>query len=96
MVLKSRHGEAADGSPTFMGLSGRRLNLMVSVIATNGFLLFGYAAFQVAGRFFRTALTIMKDTIKVLWLVSSPQTLSTTWCVNALAESQSYMLIICI
>jgi MFS family permease len=32
----------AAGAPRFAGLSGRRLGLLVSVIATNGFLLFGY------------------------------------------------------
>jgi len=41
MVLKSRHGEGAGGVPHFMGLTGRNLSLMVSIIATNGFLLFG-------------------------------------------------------
>lgn len=30
------------GSPRFMGLTGRPLSLMVSTIATCGFLLFGY------------------------------------------------------
>lgn len=32
----------AAGGPKFAGLSGRRLGLLVSTIATNGFLLFGY------------------------------------------------------
>lgn len=32
----------AQGIPTFLGLSGRPLSLLVSVVATNGFLLFGY------------------------------------------------------
>jgi MFS family permease len=32
----------APGAPKFAGLSGRRLGLLVSTIATNGFLLFGY------------------------------------------------------
>lgn len=30
------------GAPRFAGLTGRRLGLLVSTIATNGFLLFGY------------------------------------------------------
>lgn len=42
MVLKARYGETSEGVPTYMRLSGRSLSLMVSVIATNGFLLFGY------------------------------------------------------
>jgi hypothetical protein len=32
----------AQGIPTFLGLSGRPLSLLVSIVATNGFLLFGY------------------------------------------------------
>jgi len=40
-VLKSKHGERANGIPQFMGLTGRKLSLMVSIVATNGFLLFG-------------------------------------------------------
>lgn len=32
----------AEGIPTFLGLSGRPLSLVVSIVATNGFLLFGY------------------------------------------------------
>jgi MFS family permease len=32
----------APGAPKFAGLSGRALGLLVSTIATNGFLLFGY------------------------------------------------------
>jgi len=32
----------AHGVPTFIGLSGRSLSLLVSIVATNGFLLFGY------------------------------------------------------
>jgi hypothetical protein len=41
-MLSSRSGEGADGVPTYMGMSGRRLGLVVSIVATNGFLLFGY------------------------------------------------------
>lgn len=32
----------ADGVPTFLGLTGRPLSILVSIVATNGFLLFGY------------------------------------------------------
>lgn len=32
----------ADGVPTFLGLTGRPLSLLVTIVATNGFLLFGY------------------------------------------------------
>jgi hypothetical protein len=40
-----QHAVATPGaghSPTFMGMSGRKLNLAVSTVATTGFLLFGY------------------------------------------------------
>lgn len=42
MVLTAIHSENEHGIPTYMGLTGRSLSLAVSVVATNGFLLFGY------------------------------------------------------
>jgi len=36
------HKDNANGVPHFMGLTGRSLSILVSVVATNGFLLFGY------------------------------------------------------
>lgn len=44
MVLKARYSVKDGGVPHYMKLTGRPLSLMVSVIATCGFLLFGYAA----------------------------------------------------
>jgi hypothetical protein len=35
------HKDDANGVPHFMGLTGRALSIAVSVVATNGFLLFG-------------------------------------------------------
>ncbi|KAK5119974.1 hypothetical protein LTR85_007050 [Meristemomyces frigidus] len=42
MVLKARFSDNEHGVPHYMKLTGRPLSLMVSVIATCGFLLFGY------------------------------------------------------
>lgn len=42
MVLKARFSDNEHGVPHYMTLTGRPLSLMVSVIATSGFLLFGY------------------------------------------------------
>ncbi|TKA73504.1 hypothetical protein B0A55_05504 [Friedmanniomyces simplex] len=42
MVLKARFSEDAQGVPHYSGLTGRKLSTLVSVIATSGFLLFGY------------------------------------------------------
>jgi len=42
MVLASKHKVNEHGVPHFMGMTGKPLSLMVSVIATCGFLLFGY------------------------------------------------------
>lgn len=42
MVLSAIHKDNEHGIPHYMGLSGRRLGLAVSTIATCGFLLFGY------------------------------------------------------
>jgi hypothetical protein len=42
MVFSSAaHKDNADGVPHFMGLTGRTLSILVSIVATNGFLLFG-------------------------------------------------------
>ena len=42
MVLSAIHKDNEHGIPHYLGLSGRRLGLAVSTIATCGFLLFGY------------------------------------------------------
>jgi hypothetical protein len=41
MVLKARFADNEHGVPHYMKMTGRRLGLMVSVVATSGFLLFG-------------------------------------------------------
>jgi hypothetical protein len=40
-LSSAAHKDNADGVPHFMGLTGRTLSILVSVVATNGFLLFG-------------------------------------------------------
>ncbi|KAK4570095.1 hypothetical protein LTR86_003065 [Recurvomyces mirabilis] len=42
MVLKARYKVDEQNVPKYSGLTGKRLNIAVSVIATSGFLLFGY------------------------------------------------------
>ncbi|TKA31101.1 hypothetical protein B0A50_02070 [Salinomyces thailandicus] len=42
MVLTAKHKDNAEGVPHYMGLAGRQLSLMLSTVATCGFLLFGY------------------------------------------------------
>ncbi|EMC97586.1 hypothetical protein BAUCODRAFT_23853 [Baudoinia panamericana UAMH 10762] len=42
MVLKARYSDNEHGVPHFAGLTGAKLSILVSVIATSGFLLFGY------------------------------------------------------
>lgn len=42
MIGAAKTGQTEHGIPTYLGLSGRALSLLVSVVATNGFLLFGY------------------------------------------------------
>lgn len=42
MVLTAVHKDHASGIPHYSGMSGRKLQMAVSVIATMGFLLFGY------------------------------------------------------
>ncbi|KAK5107090.1 hypothetical protein LTR62_001874 [Meristemomyces frigidus] len=42
MVLKARYSINPQDVPRYSGLTGRKLNIAVSVIATSGFLLFGY------------------------------------------------------
>lgn len=37
-----RNSADKNGTPHFMGLTGRPLSLAVSIVATTGFLLFGY------------------------------------------------------
>lgn len=44
MVLSAVYKDDANGIPHYMGLTGRTLSLAVSVVATNGFLLFGYVS----------------------------------------------------
>ncbi|KAF2861988.1 general substrate transporter [Piedraia hortae CBS 480.64] len=41
-MLTAKSRDDANGVPHFMGLTGKKLNLMVSTVATCGFLLFGY------------------------------------------------------
>lgn len=42
MVLTAIYKDDAAGIPHYMGLTGKYLSLAVSIVATNGFLLFGY------------------------------------------------------
>ncbi|KAH9828332.1 sugar transporter STL1-like [Teratosphaeria destructans] len=42
MVLKARFSDNEHGVPHYMSMTGSKLNIMVSVVATCGFLLFGY------------------------------------------------------
>lgn len=42
MVLTAIYKDDAGGVPHYMGLTGKYLSLAVSIVATNGFLLFGY------------------------------------------------------
>lgn len=42
MVLKARMKDDPEGVPHYMGLTGKPLGLAISVVATMGFLLFGY------------------------------------------------------
>lgn len=41
-ILPAIYRDDASGIPHYMGLTGRKLGLAVSIVATNGFLLFGY------------------------------------------------------
>jgi len=45
-------------SPKYMGLTGRKLRLAVSVVATTGFLLFGYDRKLLCLPFFAAGLTL--------------------------------------
>ncbi|KAI6836683.1 general substrate transporter [Hortaea werneckii] len=42
MVLSAKHKDDAQGVPHYMGMKGRNLSIMLSTVATCGFLLFGY------------------------------------------------------
>lgn len=40
-MLASKHKDNANGVPSYMGLNGKKLQFVVSTVATTGFLLFG-------------------------------------------------------
>ncbi|KAI7543764.1 general substrate transporter [Hortaea werneckii] len=42
MVLSAKHKDDAQGVPHYMGMKGKNLSIMLSTVATCGFLLFGY------------------------------------------------------
>ncbi|KAI7234632.1 general substrate transporter [Hortaea werneckii] len=42
MVLSAKHKDDAQGVPHYMGMKGKDLSIMLSTVATCGFLLFGY------------------------------------------------------
>lgn len=42
MVLAAKFSDNEHGIPHYMGMTGKSLSLAVSVVATTGFLLFGY------------------------------------------------------